>query len=46
VQESKGFLETTGWDKNSPPPELPPYVVERTAAKYREAYQRLTGKTL
>jgi phosphoribosylaminoimidazole-succinocarboxamide synthase len=42
----RDWLETTGWDKNSPPPELPPYVVERTAAKYREAYQRLTGKTL
>ncbi len=42
----RDWLETIGWDKNSPPPELPPYVVERTAAKYREAYQRLTGKTL
>ena len=42
----RDWLETTGWDKNSPPPELPPYVVERTAAKYREAYQRLTGKAL
>jgi phosphoribosylaminoimidazole-succinocarboxamide synthase len=42
----RDWLETTGWDKNSPPPELPPYVVERTAAKYREAYERLTGKTL
>ena len=46
MQESKGFLETTGWDKNSPPPELPADVVQRTAAKYREAYQRLTGKAL
>ena len=42
----RDWLETTGWDKNSPPPELPADVVERTAAKYREAYQRLTGKTL
>ena len=42
----RDWLETTGWDKNSPPPELPPYVVERTAAKYREAYERLTGHPL
>jgi phosphoribosylaminoimidazole-succinocarboxamide synthase len=42
----RDWLETTGWDKNSPPPELPPDVVERTAAKYREAYERLTSKTL
>ena len=42
----RDWLETTGWDKNSSPPELPPYVVERTAAKYREAYERLTGQAL
>ncbi len=42
----RDWLETTGWDKNSPPPELPPYVAERTAAKYREAYERLTGEKL
>jgi phosphoribosylaminoimidazole-succinocarboxamide synthase len=42
----RDWLETTGWDKNSPPPELPADVVQRTAAKYREAYQRLTGKAL
>jgi phosphoribosylaminoimidazole-succinocarboxamide synthase len=39
----RDWLETTGWDKNSPPPELPPDVVERTRQKYREAYERLTG---
>jgi phosphoribosylaminoimidazole-succinocarboxamide synthase len=42
----RDWLETTGWDKNSPPPELPAEVVERTAAKYREALGRITGKTL
>ncbi len=42
----RDWLETTGWDKNSPPPPLPPEVVERTAAKYREAYERLTGQSL
>jgi phosphoribosylaminoimidazole-succinocarboxamide synthase len=39
----RDWLETTGWEKNSPPPELPAEVVERTAAKYWEAYERLTG---
>jgi phosphoribosylaminoimidazole-succinocarboxamide synthase len=39
----RDWLETTGWDKNSPPPELPAEVVERTRMKYREAYERLTG---
>jgi phosphoribosylaminoimidazole-succinocarboxamide synthase len=42
----RDWLETTGWDKNSPPPELPKEVVEHTAGKYREAYERLTGKAL
>jgi phosphoribosylaminoimidazole-succinocarboxamide synthase len=41
----RDWLETTGWDKNSPPPELPEDVAERTAGKYREAYERLTGRT-
>ena len=39
----RDWLETTPWDKNSPPPELPAEVAERTAAKYREAYERLAG---
>jgi phosphoribosylaminoimidazole-succinocarboxamide synthase len=42
----RDWLETTGWDKNSPPPELPADVVSRTRAKYLEAYERLSGKTL
>ena len=39
----RDWLETTAWDKNSPPPPLPPEIVEQTAAKYREALERLTG---
>ncbi len=31
------------WDKTGTPPELPADVVERTAAKYRELLERLTG---
>ena len=42
----RDWLETTGWDKNSKPPELPKDVVARTREKYLEAYERLTGKKL
>jgi len=38
----RDWLERSGWDKASDPPPLPPDVVERTAAKYREALDRLT----
>ena len=34
----------SGWDKNSPPPQLPEDVVEKTRAKYVEAFEKLTGK--
>jgi phosphoribosylaminoimidazole-succinocarboxamide synthase len=40
----RDYLETTGWDKNSPPPELPDDVVARTREKYIEAFERLTGE--
>lgn len=39
----RDWLEDSGWDKNSPPPHLPADVVERTRARYVEAYERLTG---
>lgn len=42
----RDYLETLDWDKTAPGPLLPPEVVEKTAAKYREAYQRLTGEEL
>lgn len=41
----RDWLETTSWDKNSPPPELPADVVAKTRSKYVEAYERLTGST-
>ena len=31
------------WDKTPPAPRLPAEVIEKTAAKYKEALQRLTG---
>jgi phosphoribosylaminoimidazole-succinocarboxamide synthase len=40
----RDWLETTSWDKNSPPPALPDEVVMRTREKYIDAYERLTGK--
>jgi phosphoribosylaminoimidazole-succinocarboxamide synthase len=39
----RDWLEASGWDKHSPPPALPAEVVEKTAAKYREALERLTA---
>ncbi len=40
----RDYLETLDWDKTSPGPELPAEIVEKTSAKYREAYRRLTGQ--
>jgi phosphoribosylaminoimidazole-succinocarboxamide synthase len=40
----RDWLETTGWDKAGPPPELPEDIVARTRAKYVEAHERLTGR--
>ena len=42
----RDWLETTGWDKNPPAPELPRDVVARTREKYLEAYRQLTGSEL
>ena len=43
----RDWLESVpGWDKRAPAPALPPEVVEWTAAKYREALRRLTGREL
>jgi phosphoribosylaminoimidazole-succinocarboxamide synthase len=39
----RDWLESTGWDKNPPPPDLPPDVVGRTREKYLAAYRQLTG---
>jgi len=39
----RDWLNTSGWDKNSEPPELPDEVVEGTRNKYIEACERITG---
>ncbi len=41
----RDYLTEAGWDKNSAPPELPEEIVEKTRAKYIEAYEQLTGQT-
>ncbi|BAO45478.1 phosphoribosylaminoimidazolesuccinocarboxamide synthase [Thiolapillus brandeum] len=40
----RDYLETLDWDKTPPGPELPEEIIHRTAEKYREAEQRLTGR--
>ncbi len=42
----RDYLERIGWSKQPPAPALPPDVVNGTRAKYREAYERLTGHPL
>ena len=39
----RDWLETTDWDKNSPPPALPDEIVNKTRDKYIEAFERITG---
>ena len=39
----RDYLETLGWDKTPPAPPLPAEIVEQTARKYREAFDRITG---
>ena len=42
----RDYLEAIHWNKQAPAPGLPDDVVERTQAKYLEAFRRLTGQTL
>ncbi|MFP3939759.1 MAG: phosphoribosylaminoimidazolesuccinocarboxamide synthase [Thermoanaerobaculia bacterium] len=42
-QYVRNWLDASGWDHESPPPELPPEVVEGTRRRYLEAFRRLTG---
>ena len=43
-QYVRDWLVNSGWDRKSPPPELPDDVVEKTQARYIEAYQLITGR--
>lgn len=42
----RDWLLKSGWNRTPPAPALPADIVEKTAARYREAYQRLTGAAL
>ena len=42
----RDYLESIHWNKQAPAPGLPSEVVERTQAKYLEAFRRLTGRDL
>jgi phosphoribosylaminoimidazole-succinocarboxamide synthase len=40
----RNYLESTDWDKESPPPPLPQSIIEQTSKRYLEIYNLLTGK--
>jgi phosphoribosylaminoimidazole-succinocarboxamide synthase len=40
----RDWLDASGWDHEPPPPGLPAEVVGRTALKYREAFEKITGE--
>jgi phosphoribosylaminoimidazole-succinocarboxamide synthase len=42
-QYVRDWLTSSGWDRVSPPPELPDDVVAATRERYVTAYERLTG---
>jgi len=42
----RDYLETLDWDKTPPAPRLPKDVIEKSSAKYVEAFRRLTGSEL
>ena len=45
-QYVRDYLETLDWNKQAPGPRLPADVIARTAAKDREAFEKLTGMQL
>ena len=42
----RDYLNELGWNKTPPGPELPAEVVEKTSEKYREAFERVSGRKL
>lgn len=45
-QYVRDWLLASGWDRASPPPELPDEVVEKTRERYESAFSLLTGRTI
>jgi phosphoribosylaminoimidazole-succinocarboxamide synthase len=44
-QYVRDWLDSTGWDHEPPPPDLPEDVVKATRDRYVDAYERLTGRS-
>lgn len=42
-QYVRNWLDDSGWDRESPPPELPTEVVDGTLSRYREAFEKIVG---
>ena len=42
----RDYLNTLDWDRTAPGPELPPPIVDKTARRYREIFEILTGGPL
>lgn len=42
----RDYLETLDWDKTPPAPNLPGKIIEKTSAKYVEAFEKITGEKL
>ena len=45
-QYLRDWLLASGWDRKSPPPELPEEIVERTRERYQRAFTLLTGRNI
>ncbi len=45
-QPVRDYLDGLDWDKTPPPPPLPDDVVNASSARYRDAYERITGRSL
>ena len=44
-QPVRDWVESTGWDKESPPPAMPAAVVAATRERYVQAYERISGRS-
>ncbi|MCK5341256.1 MAG: phosphoribosylaminoimidazolesuccinocarboxamide synthase [Desulfobulbaceae bacterium] len=42
----RDYLATLDWDKTPPAPQLPAEILEKTASRYQEALDRITGGSL
>ena len=41
----RDYMDSVGWDRESPPPHLPADVIENTRARYVEAYELITAQS-